>query len=167
MKKNLCFLPTGVIIYLMVVVGFVSCQEKEIARNQKSQSLTLEQIFSKAAETDATKDQVVEVSMEWTSKSQTGIIKKINVRELTVGDWGPYLENDNISAGVSGGGYTVSCSVNCKGCSGTADGPRGAAKIAKACLDNNGCATVCKASVIYYPEDKHFDIIPLNEEDEK
>src|SRR6218665_1532317 len=164
MKKRIVFLATGFIaILLTATLGFFSCVNKEEAQNPKPSSLSLEQIFDKTIEkaVETTNDEVVEMILEWDSKNQSGIIEKINVRESTIKDDLPnYLENDAVPAARTLGKktYTVSCSVECKGCSGSASSAYGAAEIAGKCLDEGGCATICRAKLVYYPEDEFFVI---------
>ncbi|PGH37397.1 MAG: hypothetical protein CRN43_21420 [Candidatus Nephrothrix sp. EaCA] len=165
MKKRSVFLATGFIaILLIAVLGFFSCVKKEEAQSPKQPSLSLERIFEKAIEKAGeitNDDEVVEMILEWDSKNQSGIIEKINVRESTIKDDLPnYLENDAVPAARTLGKktYTVSCSVECKGCSGSASSAYGAAEIAGKCLDEGGCATICRAKLVYYPEDEFFVI---------
>lgn len=147
----------GFLLLFVGALGFVSCDRVDKLSDIKDKSLNYEEFFEIVSNIGIETDQekIVYIDFEWNSKDKT--IKYLSSKEKEPDFF--ILEN-KMSLSKRKGEYQVSCDNDKdQGWDEDCDGKWSCGGLITKCLDEGGCATVCKRQMAYSPKTKNFYIL--------
>ncbi len=169
--KKTCIMKKMYFIFLFALVAFSCNQDEGDLSMLKNQAIGYEDFFEKVASMNlkTDKENVIYIDYEWNASDKT--ITYIGSEEkepsMDIGVALALLETERKSKNKmdtkgyheSGSDYQVSCDNGDGSWDSPCKGVRSCGKLIAKCLEEGGCATICRQQMVYAPEDKVFFLV--------
>ncbi len=157
MRNKFSFLALAILL----IASFWSCQNKneDVLSDLKGESLNFETFFEKVSNKDIklSEEKVLLINYEWNAKDKTITILSSKEAEPSWGlafDVAEKVKTKSFNKEA----YKVSCNNGKNSWTKTCDGKWSCGKLAYKCLEQGGCATICKNDMVYVRETNTFYI---------
>ncbi len=160
--KNIVY---GILVICLIIAG---CQQEENAlENMQNKKIPIDSFFEKVIAENVLPlkvDNAFYIDYLWDKENKTVEITKVTEKEL---DFFPISEGllnkeNPTDPGLikSGKKYKVTCTKGGKDIwTKECDGKFSCGSLIYDCLEDSGCSTICKNSMIYMPENNEFILI--------
>ncbi|MCS6973173.1 MAG: hypothetical protein N2044_02090 [Cyclobacteriaceae bacterium] len=130
----------------ILLIGVACMEDTANLKSLQKQTMNLEDLFEKVSRTKVQSGNVLYVEFTWNKIDNTAIIDFSEEREP---DFFVLETIKSAGANLRGPSYTVECSNGSKSWTKTCDSNLSCGKLIKECLDQGGCATICKKTLVY------------------